>query len=421
MNILFVSPYTPTPIRTRPYNLIRALSRRGHCVTLAALWENPGELQILREWASSGIRVISAPLTRVGSGLNLARAFVSGKPLQSQYCWQSSLAHQIVSLLEDPQSNFDLVHVEHLRGAQYGLEIKRGMSRANGHNQAVARPIPIVWDSVDCISHLFEQAAHTSRNPFGRFVTQLELPRTRQYEAWLVKQFSRVLVTSEQDKRAFVDLTRTFNFNRESPPEIENDIVVLHNGVDLEHSAWPDVQRDSRTIILTGKMSYHVNVTAALFLVSEIMPRVWQQRPDVRVQIVGHKPARQVRMLAEQFSNRVFVTGTVPDLRPYLRRATVAAAPILYGAGIQNKVLEAMAAETAVVATSKAVAALSVCNEEQLVLGDTADEFASQLLRLLEDASLRERIARNGRQYVELNHDWNLIVGKLEEIYATVI
>jgi len=196
-------------------------------------------------------------------------------------------------------------------------------------------------------------------------------------------------------------------------------IQVLPNGVDLDYFQPRVGARDARTIILTGKMSYHANVTAALYLVNEIMPRVWQSEPAARVQIVGQNPTSAVRALAQAHPQRVEVTGGVVDIRPRLAQATLAVAPILYGAGIQNKVLEAMALATPVVATSKAVAALAVQRETQVLVGDHPDELAQHMIRLLTAPSLCERLGSQGRRYVEQQHDWHKITQELECVYRS--
>jgi glycosyltransferase involved in cell wall biosynthesis len=139
------------------------------------------------------------------------------------------------------------------------------------------------------------------------------------------------------------------------------------------------------------------------------------------VQIVGQHPVGQVRDLARKYPKRVSVTGTVADLRPYLARATLAVAPILYGAGIQNKVLEAMAMGTPVVSTSRAVSALAVQNECEVLVGDDPETLSQQVIRMLRNPGLRERLGANGRRYVERCHDWDQITRQLEEIYQEVI
>ncbi|HEX9077704.1 MAG TPA: glycosyltransferase, partial [Anaerolineae bacterium] len=176
MKILFVVPYTPTRIRTRPYNLIRTLARRGHAVTLATLWENEQERQALRELEEDGILVISSRLTKTRSIWNSLLALPTKTPLQAVYCWQPGLLREMNSRLAQGP---DVIHVEHLRGARYGLWAKSRIP-------SIGSPVPVVWDSVDCISYLFDQAARKSGSPLSRAVTRLELGRTRRYEGWLV-------------------------------------------------------------------------------------------------------------------------------------------------------------------------------------------------------------------------------------------
>ena len=403
MHILFLVPYAPTLIRTRPYNLLRFLARRGHDITLATLWENEDERAFLQELRDEeGMRILAHPL---GSGrklLNLAAGAFSRAPIQARFCWHPTLARAVQAAVQE--NAFDVVHVEHLRGVRYALHLQEAIPDDS------ARP-PIVWDSVDSITYLFEQAAQQSQSLKGRMMTAMELGRTRRYETWLLTRFPQVLVTSPRDKAAFQSLLHH---------QAAASITVLPNGVDLHYFSPDGSPRKPATIVFSGKMSYHANVTAALYLVREIMPRVWQRRPDVRVEIVGKDPAREVQALASG-EPRVTVTGFVADLRPYLRRATVAVSPMRYGAGIQNKVLEAMACGAPVIATSLAVSALAVEPDQDLLLADHPSAFARGILQVIESPSLQRRLGAAGRAYVEANHDWAKIVTRLEAIYEGLL
>jgi glycosyltransferase involved in cell wall biosynthesis len=166
-------------------------------------------------------------------------------------------------------------------------------------------------------------------------------------------------------------------------------------------------------------MSYHANVTMALFVAEEVMPRVWERRPDAKLVIVGKNPTREIVSLAQ--NPAITVTGTVPDIRPYLQRATLAAAPIAYGAGIQNKILEAMACGTPVVTTPQAVAALSVIPGRDLLVAADSKGLAEGILCFLDNPDRQRAIGESGRLYVELNHDWDNIAAQLEEIYNGII
>ncbi len=330
--------------------------------------------------------------------VNLVSAFLTGKPLQASYSWNRRLWQQVKHILTLEVGSWDIIHIEHLRGAQYGISIQAECPHINFVP-------PIIWDSVDNITLLFEQAAHTSRSGFGKWVTRFELPRTRRFERDIAGRFNRLLVTSPVDRQAFerlgVDPTK---------------ITILTNGVDLDYFSPMNIARQPRQIVFSGKLSYHANITAALYLVQEIMPQVWPAIPEVEVVLVGKDPPGELLQIAQN-EPRVKVTGYVPDIRPYLRQASVAVAPLLYGAGIQNKVLEAMACATPVVANSQAVSAISAIRGQDILVEDTTSGLAQAVIKLLNDPVLRAEIGRNGRQYVITYHDWNNVAAHLESIY----
>lgn len=415
MNILFVAPYAPNPVRVRPYEFVRTLLRRGHAVTLAGLWTSEAERADLAQLAAFGATVISEPMPTWRSLRNSAITLLRSTPLQASYSWNPALMAQLQAVLQ--RGDIDAVHVEHLRGSRYALGVRQFFA-ANP-----ARRRPVVWDSVDSISYLFEQAVQSSRSLKARLMTWIELERTRRHEAWLVGQFERTLVTSALDKAAFVGLLDRYAGEQLRP--LTARIEVIGNGVDLAHFAFRDPRaRPADRIVFSGKMSYHANVTAALHLVNDIMPHVWAQRPAVQVWLVGKDPSAEVRRLAETASplpgseaRRVVVTGGVPSMPEYIQGATIAAAPLLYGAGIQNKALEALACGTPVVATAQATAALRVQSGQELLVADGAEAFADAVLKLLGDVELRARLGAAGRRYVEAYHSWDAAAQLLEAAY----
>jgi hypothetical protein len=117
----------------------------------------------------------------------------------------------------------------------------------------------------------------------------------------------------------------------------------------------------------------------------------------------------------------VTVTGIVPDIRPYLRRATLAVAPVPYGAGIQNKVLEAMACGTSVVASPQAISALAIQPGRDLVVAEGVEGFARAVLALLDDPARRAELGQAGRAYVEAHHAWDAVAAQLVGIYQAAI
>lgn len=396
LRILYIVPYAPTPIRTRPYHLLEQLARNGHELTLATLVSDPSEELSLAQWRAAGINVLAEPLSRQRSLWNTVQATAGSAPLQAAYCWHPQLSRRILSALDS--TRFDVIHVEHLRGAWYGLAAKEHLKELN-------RATPVVWDSVDCITHLFAQSSQSSITLASRWLTRFELGRTRSYESSLPGRFAQTLVVSDKEREAFCEIVGS----------AQAPVRVVPNGVDLDALSPGTEPCDPATILLTGKMSYHANVTAAFFLLDEILPRVLRSLPHVRVQIVGKNPPAS---LVKRATAQIEITGEVPSLRPFLNHATVACAPIRYGAGTQNKVLEAMACGTAVVATPQAIDALRARPDYDLLVGSNAQELSAQLVRILTDENLRTRLGQNGRRYVEINHQWAASARTLEQIYT---
>jgi glycosyltransferase involved in cell wall biosynthesis len=388
--------------------LIRALAAEGHEVTVATLWSSAEERAAIDELKSVGINTVACRLPAGRLLWNCLGALPSRDPLQASYSWSPHLAKEIGRLATSWPA--DVVHVEHLRGVRYGLALADALSERRS-----ARPA-IVWDSVDCISSLFRHAAVQGLGRRVRVAAKLELPRTEQYEGRVVAGFDRVIVTSEIDRRDLLELNRRSGGR---PPRID----VIPNGVDLEYFAPSLKPRDPMTLVITGKMSYHANAIAVMRFVEDVMPLVWSDVPQVRLLIVGKDPTREILKLAELSADghgtdtRIVVTGTVPDIRPFLHQATVAVAPIQYGVGIQNKVLEALACATPVVATPQAVSALGARTSEELLVGTTPHELATAIVSLLRDPLRAEHLGKAGRALVERQHDWRVLAGRLSQIY----
>ncbi len=425
MKVLFVVPYAPTPIRTRPHNLMRALAARGHRVSLATLYSDEAELEAIRRLSRVLDTVMAERLHLLRSGWNCLWAAIGGSPMQASYSWNPVLARKVVRILASDR--FDVVHVEHLRGARFGLVIKTAL-RGND-----VRGTAVVWDSVDCISALFRQTARCSSSIRSRLAARAELGRTMRHEGWLTTCFERVLVTSETDRQDLLRLVEQRLGQGGAPADdLPADRVrVIPNGVDLEYFSPTGERRVPHSIVISGKMSYHANVTAVIRFVEEVMPKVWAQLPDAQLWVVGKNPPREVRKLGTAWRDgeavssadrrncrsRVLITGEVEDIRPFLRRAAVAAAPIRYGAGIQNKVLEALACGAPVVATPPAVSALALSPGNDLLVAENADELPRMVLAVLRNPELSCRLSLAGRRVVEQRYGWDSAASALEKVY----
>ena len=196
---------------------------------------------------------------------------------------------------------------------------------------------------------------------------------------------------------------------------------IITNGVDLDYfqpAPLPVASRPVPRLVFTGAMDYYANIEAVEWFTKEVFPLIREQEPGAEFLIVGSHPADRVKRLARQTG--VTVTGFVEDVRPFLREATVCVVPLRIARGVQNKLLEAMAAGKAAVATPEAIAGLRVVSGEQLLTASAPGEFAQAALKLIRDDRLRESLGRQARRFVETEHDWTPLLQKLAELLETV-
>jgi glycosyltransferase involved in cell wall biosynthesis len=318
--------------------------------------------------------------------------------MQAHYCFSPAMSAAVHDALAPRSGGYDVLHVEHLRAALYGLQVQG---------------VPRIYDAVDCMSRLLAQAASDAPTSATRLAARAELGRTQAFERRLLGAFDRVLVTAPSERDALRALHGT------APSA--GPVTIIGNGVDLEYFAPAATPRDPATVVFVGRMGYHANVAAARELLTGIMPRVWARRPAARLLLVGTSPPRSLRMLAAGARGPVEITGYVSDIRPALARATVSVSPLRYAVGIQNKVLEAMAMGTPVVATPSACAALSAIHGEHLLVETHAERIATAVLRLFDDPALARRIGNAGRRYVAAEHDWRVVAATLEAVYRETI
>ena len=186
--------------------------------------------------------------------------------------------------------------------------------------------------------------------------------------------------------------------------------TVIQNGVDLNYFSVLPQPNQSRHLVFTGSMDWRPNQDAVRFFVNEILPLVRKTRPDVEVTFVGRSPPEDILRLAEVPG--VHITGTVDDVRPYVKRSAVFIVPLRVGGGSRLKVLEALAMGRAVVSTTVGAEGLDVLEGEHVALADHPRVFAQTVLALLDDPGRRRRFAANGRYLVEQRYEWDSLADR---------
>jgi glycosyltransferase involved in cell wall biosynthesis len=232
--------------------------------------------------------------------------------------------------------------------------------------------VPVVLDMVDVDSVKWKALAPHAWPPLS-WVYAREARVLATYEAWAARRAAVTLVVNERERKALAALA----------PDARLEIV--ENGVDLDGLRRPDGVGREPVVVFVGVMDYAPNVQGAVWLARDVWPLVRERRPDARLEIVGAHPARAVRALHDP-GGGIIVTGAVPDVRPFLWKASVAAAPIHTSRGIQNKVLEAIAAGLPVVVTPAVMEGLPAEVRGASRSGPTPVDFAAGLVEGLQGA-----------------------------------
>jgi sugar transferase (PEP-CTERM/EpsH1 system associated) len=256
------------------------------------------------------------------------------------------------------------------------------------------RDTPIITDLVDVDSDKWTQYASHTSFPWSA-VYRREGRTLRRLEREVSETSACVMVTTHRE----ADLLRRI--------ATRANVQVVPNGVDTDYFRGSATMPSAPpTMVFTGDMSYFPNQEAVRYFVRQVFPLVRQSVPEARFLIVGRNPGRPVTALRE--IDGVEVTGLVADIRTYLAMATVAVAPFSIAAGLQNKILEAMAYGLPVAGTTRAVQGLSTAVAGVVEISDDAGTLADKLIALLRDPSRARSIGQEGRRRVAADYCWEL-------------
>jgi len=275
---------------------------------------------------------------------------------------------------------------------------------------SVASPeIRRVIDFVDLDSEKWRQYARHRKPPL-RWIYDLEARRLSAYERNMAQLASVNLFVTDGEAESF----------RRLAPESSAKVITIHNGVDIEYfspdRAYADpFKAGGRAIVFTGAMSYWANEDAVTWFAMKVFPAIRQQEPRAEFWIVGAEPGQAVKSLARLPG--ITVTGTVPDVRPFLAHAAAVVAPMRIGRGIQNKILEAMAMAKSVVASDMARSGLDIAAISNGVsVATTPAEFVGRLMSAFRDPRLAAEMGRRAREWVVAEYDWTHNLCKLNEL-----
>lgn len=390
MRVLYLTNGFPFPLTSgylRHYYLIRELSR-WHQITLLSVVGPSFRAQHVEALHPYTERVLTFRSTgrgrsRAGKALAWAQATLLGRTAERA---MRATIRQL--LVEEP---FDAV----LFSGKETLAAIDGL-----------RTPPVVADFTDAASMRLRGQIAVSTGP-RRLALRFKLARMRRLEAQILARAAHALFASARDRDVLVGGPRP-------------SVTVVPNGVDSAYWQRRSPTLGTGTLVFTGAMNYAPNVDAALHLIQDILPLVQRELPDTRALIVGHSP--RPALVAAGNRPGVVVTGYVDDVRPYLEQATLFVAPLRFGAGIQNKLLEAMAMELPVIASPLAAQGLYTEEGAQppLRVASTPDGFAAAICEELRARASDLAPAAEARRFVMAHFDWEASARRVHEVLHKV-
>ncbi len=253
---------------------------------------------------------------------------------------------------------------------------------------------------------IWERHAQSGRTPLHRAYFAQQARRMFEWERSVCRAASHVVAVSKVDEQI---MRERFGIRETSS---------VATGVDLDYFEPPASARPRYDLVFLGSMDWMPNIDGTQWFLSEVLPLIRARKPDVRLAIVGRNPPPS--LIAAATGDSITVTGTVPDVRPYLWESAVSIVPLRVGGGTRLKIFEAMAAGTAVVSTTVGAEGLPVQHGETIRIADTAEGFAAECLDLLENASVRTALARKALELIQANFSWAQVTRHFEETLRSV-
>lgn len=390
MKIFVLVSRVPYPLekgdKLRAYHQVRQLSKQHevHLCCLAEVSPHPDAISELKKIAH---KVSIVPLKKPLIYLRLLRALFSDKPFQVHYFLQEQAKIKIEALIKE--SAPDHIYCQLIRTAEY----------VNMNFDA-----PKTIDYMDTFSIGAERRKQNA--PFWmKPLLGIEAQRLTRYENLSFEFFDHHTIISQQDQQLFYHPKRSL-------------IEIVPNGVDtrffdVKSEVLKAHSRKERSLLFTGNMSYPPNVDCAKFLAREVLPLVRKHYPKTTLMLAGANPHQQVQDLQ---SENVQVSGWIDDIRSAYAEAEIFVAPMRIGTGLQNKLLEAMSMELPCITSTLANNALGAENQEEILIANTAEEVSQQIIRLMEDQGLRDKLSTQGRQFVLEEYTWESSGTKLSKI-----
>ena len=373
--------------RLRSFHLLRELSATHELKLLTTHGPDQDPQELARQLPRCQVRSLPHTPVRKNSGrflLALLRSWLTALPVDIFRSRVGALQAAVAKCLAS--GDFDLVIADFLIAVP---------------NVPLDGDTPVLYFSHNVEYMIWQRLEATERRWPHKLLLALEWRKMRRYEVAACRRAALTVAVSEQDRD---QLGETLEQPR---------IRAIATGVDLDYFNVGDrAAEQPREIVFSGSMDWHPNEDAMLFFMDSMLPLLRRRIPDVTVTVVGRDPSDRLRAAAERAGVRV--TGTVPDVRPFVQGAAVYIVPLRIGGGTRLKIYEALAMGKAVVSTAIGAEGLPLEEGRHIVRADDPGDFANQVVTLLENPARREALGEAGRALMEARFSWSRVAGEFE-------
>ncbi len=401
MKLLFLTPQPPYPPHAggalRTLGLLEGLHAAGAQIDLLTFADADQPDPATTPAADLCRRIESVPTPKRSLRARLRTLFLTqDADMASRF--QSAAFREALTRLLAPPVEYDVIQFEGLEVASYLPLIKALHPNAR-----------LIYDATNAEFELQRVIYSNDRANLRRLpatlYSRVQWQRLRRFERWVCTQCAGVIATSEEDARLLNSLAPTVRAR------------VVPNGINVQEYMQTTAQLElgPAALLFTGSMSYRPNVDAMLWFTANVLDRVREAVPEARLFIVGKKPHPRLDAIRQRAD--VEITGFVQDVTPFLHGCTVYIAPLRTGGGTRLKLLQAMAAGCAIVSSAIGARGLAVVPGREMMIADSAERFAQELILLLRDPERRAAMGRAAQQFVCDQYDWSIIAPKLLASY----
>ena len=413
MHILFLTQIIPYPPDAGPkvktWHVLRYLADLGHQITLVSFMR-PEEARYVDALRQVCTTLYTVPIrrSRVADLGYWLRSHWTGRPFLVERDDSTEMRKLIQKIVATEAVDF--IHADQLTMAQFALP----PHFASGNPESSPQNWPaLIFDAHNAVWTILDRMVQ-NMPWFIRPVVALESHRVKDYEGMIIREFDHTLAVTEIDNQA---LRQAVAGRNGTSPSMEDKITVVPIAVNTSQLLPVQRQPGSTNILTLGTLHYPPNADGIRWFLNEVFPLVRQKVPNATLTIIGKNPPQDFLQAASQTPDAIQVTGYVPELDEYMQQAAIVVVPVRAGGGMRVRILEAFSRAMPVVTTTIGLEGIDALPDRDVLVKDTEKDFAEAVIQLLLDETLQARLASNGRQFVEKQYDWQVILGKMEDVY----